>query len=167
MFGVECTVSVRGRIMTDKKRIILNCMICICLCFIWGNSLLSREQSAAISDAVCGMVKTLLGLPLEDAPDAVVSSSFIIRKLAHLSEFCILSILFCARVNVKKLFTGLSTFSFVLTAAVASIDETIQIFSNRGAAVRDVLIDCIGAAVGLAVWLAVVRSKRRRRLRFW
>ena len=41
-----------------------------------------------------------------------------------------------------------------MAAAAACLDETIQIFSNRGNSIKDVLLDCCGAAFGIfAVWL--------------
>lgn len=148
--------------MTDKKRIILDCLIVACVCFIWGNSMLSRENSAAISDAVCRAVRTLFGLSPEDPPDAVVSTGFVIRKLAHFSEYCVLSVLICARLGVKKFINKATAVSFAASAIIASTDETIQIFSNRGAAVRDVLIDCTGVLTGIILWLIIVFYNRER-----
>lgn len=100
----------------------------------------------------------------------------LVRKLAHFVEFgalgCELALLTVLRKRVRLqpvincLFIGL---------AVAVIDETIQIISNRGSQVSDVLLDFSdvlldfsGAVTGIVFvllirWLVVaIRRKRRR-----
>ena len=49
---------------------------------------------------------------------------------------------------------------------VAVCDETIQIFTNRGSAVRDVLIDTVGfvtgvALAGLIIYLIIIVRKKK------
>ena len=67
-----------------------------------------------------------------------------IRKLAHFTEFFMLglwSALFVLLLKKKKGgFIALLPFGLI----VALLDETVQIFSNRGSSVKDVWIDAAG-----------------------
>lgn len=91
----------------------------------------------------------------------------LVRKLAHFAEFgllgCELAALLVVRDRVGSqdiancLFAGLSA---------ALIDETIQLFTNRGSQVQDVWLDFAGvcSGIGLAlVILAISRLVARRR----
>lgn len=89
----------------------------------------------------------------------------LVRKLGHFMEFSLLGAemagLLIARRRlrfqgfVNCLFAGLS---------VAVIDETIQIFSQRGSQVQDVLLDFAGAFFGLLLIIVIhqiVRAFRK------
>lgn len=139
--------------MTEKKRIFA-VLIALVLIFIWGNSLLSKEVSGAISDFI---QYNIFGFSGGAAPGEVNSTP--IRKLAHFGEFAALGALFALAFSEKaKRYLR----AFFFSAAAACLDETIQIFSHRGNSIKDVALDCCGAAFGIfAVWLAV-RVKRRK-----
>lgn len=84
---------------------------------------------------------------------------FLLRKCAHFSEYLILGVLVMlsvqrSRVHYKAL-TGI-----VLCALVASVDEMIQLFVNgRSGQISDVLLDSVGAAVGICVLIGVRRLR--------
>ena len=69
-----------------KKRVLLLILIVLTLLFIWGNSLLSREQSSDESAWVMHLVTPLL--------EAFVGkgnvTEHLVRKLAHFTEFAML-----------------------------------------------------------------------------
>ena len=142
-----------------KKKTIYIVLFCLILCFIWGNSLLSREVSGAISHFVADIFGGDQG--------ATEEGHHFVRKLAHFSEFAALGAVFLLLTGeytsdrVKRAFSA----AFV-GAFVPLCDETIQIFSGRGSALTDVWIDVAGYATGailtVAVILLVLRVTSRR-----
>ena len=76
---------------------------------------------------------------------------FLIRKAGHFTEFFVLGIfsmltIFQTKIRLKKI-QGLS-----FCAVIATMDETIQLFVNgRSGQVSDVVLDSVGALVGIAV----------------
>lgn len=97
-----------------------------------------------------------------------------VRKLAHFSEFGLLGFLsawLISYVNRRKHWVKpwlewcLPTVFCLLYAAS---DEIHQIFSNRGASVKDVMIDFAGAVTGILLLraiLGITRAAKRRRER--
>lgn len=137
---------------------VVTLLICLTVGFIWGNSLPSKAQSSKTSTGVYAAVKPMLDLVF--GVDKVSHGTF--RKMAHFSEFFLLG----AEVNLlyllifgfdwKKCYLVL-LFGFV----VAVIDETIQIFTGRGAAVIDVIIDYSGYFTTCAIFvlIGIIRKK--------
>lgn len=74
--------------------------------------------------------------------------SFIIRKLAHISEYFVLAILWCSflkELNVRRYLL----YGFILTVIYAGFDEFHQLFVlDRSGSVIDVGIDAFGALLG-------------------
>ena len=127
--------------MKNKKLIII--AIAAALVFIWGNSLLSREASQLLSDSVqSGLIQISGG----DTSGKV--NSAVLRKVAHFCEFAALGGLWALLFREKK--KGFFK-AFLFSAACAALDETIQIFSNRGSSLSDVILDCFGAGFGVLV----------------
>jgi len=133
--------------MSEKRkarlRIALRVLLIATVCFIWGNSLLSRADSAAFSGKVAAWLRSI-GIPLKD--------DSLLRKLAHFVEFSVLGCEVTMLLRLRGL-KGLQNFSYsALTAFfIAAADETIQIFSGRGAQLSDVLLDFTGAVTGIVV----------------
>ncbi len=137
-----------------KNKRILALLIALILVFIWGNSLLSKEVSGAISDFI---QYNIFGFSGGGANGTVNSTP--IRKLAHFTEFAALGAAF-ALIFFDKVRRYLRAFCFA--AAAACLDETIQIFSHRGNSIKDVALDCCGAAFGIfIVWIASRRNKTK------
>ncbi len=100
---------------------------------------------------------------------------FLIRKAGHLCEYAVLCILFWWALfspgkddpapGVRPWWHR-PAFAVALAACFAATDEFHQSFvPTRGASVEDVLIDTVGAALGLSLFLAaahVFHSIRRR-----
>lgn len=121
------------------------------LLFIWGQSLLPRELSAEESGwFTTHIINPLLGLFGLSVKGALV------RKLAHVTEYIMLSILLTVlfRCNVKRVLS--------LGFAAAFLDESIQILSKRGSLIQDVWIDLIGILIGygLATLAMLIWGKR-------
>ena len=141
---------------TRKRRLsaLLIVLIALTLCFIWGNSLLDREESAEISGGLMQWI-TELGIPMED--------DLPLRKLAHFVEFGLLG---CELALLIRLRRGLDRSGVILAACAAffaaAADETIQHFSGRSAEVSDVLLDLSGALTGILLIACLIFRKRKR-----
>ena len=134
-------------IATQKRLRLSQWLICLILCFIWGNSLLPGEVSGRISD----WVKEILAFLLPGEIPGVTSGGGLLRKIAHFSEFAALGAALVWRFGMleKRKFPALA-YSF----GAACVDETIQCFvPDRGPGIRDVVIDTCGAAAGIGLLL--------------
>ena len=142
---------------TRLRLLLCSGLVAAWLCVIWGNSLLSGEESSQVSGWAGQILEKLLPFINMDADGAML----ILRKLGHLSEFAILGGL------LMWLFGMLGRkpwLPFVCGVAAACVDETIQLSSpGRCGCVTDVLIDAAGVAVGVGVLLLCGRIKRKRK----
>ena len=134
-------------IRTDRRLRISTWLLVGILAFIWGNSLMPGEISGAISDWVKGLLSHILPQGPEEE-----SGSFLVRKLAHFTEFAALGATLGWRfgmLNKGKLRP------FVWGVLAASVDETIQRFvPDRGPSVWDVCLDSCGVLTGIVLlWL--------------
>ena len=78
--------------------------------------------------------------------------SFIIRKLAHFTEYLILGLL-VANMFTKNNINNLYLISIILCIIYATSDEIHQIFvPGRACQIRDVLIDSIGSITGVYLY---------------
>ena len=149
-------------------------LLILTLAFIWGNSLLSRELSGAISDGIMEVMNAAaekLGLGPDfftfmadvDGDGTEEPTSHIVRKMAHVTEFTVLGALVWLKLSGKEKRFLLSV---CLGTAAGAVDETLQIFSHRGSQVKDVLIDGLGVLLGAALMrlAAGIRQKNRNRI---
>ena len=147
--------------MIAKGRMKLcSCLLTANLLFIWGNSLLPANISGAIS----GWVKDLLWfLALEG--NAADAGDNLVRKTAHLLEFCLLGCLLSWLFGMLRQ----TKWAFALPAfgcgcLVACLDEMLQYFApGRSPGITDVIIDISGVALGMILFLAghLIRKKRK------
>ena len=141
------------------KKKIISCVLIILsvlwIIFIFSNSLENAEESGEKSSWVYNIVSKVF-------PNITV---FIIRKLAHFTEFAILGVLFASTYfsfTLPRCFETPKTNLYSLLAipavfAIACTDESLQRFSEgRHAAFSDVLIDSAGGVCGIAAILALV-----------
>ena len=90
----------------------------------------------------------------------------VIRKAAHVAEYCVFSVLLLRGVRGKesgwRWTWGLATLAML--AGYAALDEVHQLFvASRGASGWDVLLDTFGGAVGQAAarWWAKRKESRK------
>ncbi len=141
-----------------KKKIIYGTIFALMLCFIWGNSMLSREMSGAISHFIADILGGEQG--------ATEEGHFLLRKAAHFTEYLALGIITWLFFGT---FTGdrfkLSVSCGLVGVLAPLIDETIQMFSDRGSALADVWIDISGFFVGFVAAALVIyifeKAKKR------
>ncbi len=107
----------------NRKRLwntLLGVLLVLTLCFIWGNSLLSRENSAAFSGKVVELLTPIFSSLSMEGPD-----EHVIRKLAHFTEYAILGLELAALFFINR---GRSLksigYSALCALAAASADET-------------------------------------------
>ena len=141
---------------------LLGLLILLTLGFIWGNSLKSIPESQEISlsylDRLSPFLDTVFG------PGRI--TDHILRKTAHFCEFALLG----AELRLLFLLLGQQGLQGLMNALFAGLaagvaDETIQIFSQRGSRVADVVLDFSGAVFGALVIALITRLCRRRRRR--
>ena len=149
--------------MSEKKRkVLIAVLICLCIAtvaFIWGNSMLDREESSNVSGSVLDALEPIIRfLGINSDGDRWL------RKLAHFTEFGALGaeLLFLAAVKRKSGFQTASNCAFA-SLLVALTDETIQLASGRGSQVPDVLLDFAGALTGILIAWLICRLIRKHR----
>ena len=147
----------KGRIKIILKALALVLWCVVIFMFSANNADESNKQSNAVFNAVIEFVN-----PVYDSLDTTAqaeykdTATFIIRKLAHFSEYALLGILaFINFSKVKKLgYRGLFS------------NEIHQLFvPGRAGQVRDVLIDTSGAVAGilLAILIRKIWLKSREK----
>ncbi|MBP5165802.1 MAG: VanZ family protein [Oscillospiraceae bacterium] len=146
---------------TERRRnIVITVLIVFTLAFIWGNSLMSTDNSDGLSRWILRHIfngKFITG--------DFDSGNHILRKCAHFTEFAFLAFLLCLRFRARRHYWSFGAFAF----AAAAADETIQLFTGRGAQLKDVLLDCFGALFGILIAVilhsALTKRKRSRKAR--
>ena len=134
-------------IATAKRLRLSQWLICLILCFIWGNSLLPGEISGRVSD----WVKELLAFLLPGEVPGVTSGGGLLRKIAHFTEFACLGAALVWRFGMLE---KRKILALAWGFGTACVDETIQLFvPDRGPAIRDVLIDTCGVFAGILLLL--------------
>ena len=138
----------------------LTVLILLTLVLIWGHSLLGREASSEES----GFVMELLEPVLEMVVGEGNVTEFLVRKLAHFTEFFVLGLevltFFAYR---KSLFPQAFLLALTHGFFAAFLDETIQIFSGRGPMIQDVWLDVCGFAVGASLMLGIMVWTKHRK----
>ncbi len=134
----------------------------VMVAFIWSNSLVPGSGSSSLSLAVTDALRSFVGsLGL---PTAWITN-FLVRKAAHFTEYLVLGVLATRAFDpgYRGARAALVPLAIFLVLA-PSIDETIQLFvADRSGQVTDVMLDCCGAATGVALSYMLSRLARSRR----
>jgi len=142
-----------------KRRLALLIAIILTLAFIWGNSLLNREQSSDESAWVLQLVTPILELFIGKGS----VTEHLVRKLAHFTEFSLLGFeLFFWFSAVREKGKEILLLAMAHGLFAALTDETIQLFSARGSQVQDVWLDFAGATTGASFALLIISLVRKR-----
>jgi len=150
-------------LLTEMKKKIILVYIILCLCFIWGQSMLPGSESAQES----GFVLERIVHPFEEHLFGQASSTEgQVRKAAHVFEYMMLSLGLSAFFAMRAKERGEKTARWMFSAFSAGlftalIDETVQLFSGRGSMVSDVWIDGIGVFLGIAIIWIIERIRRK------
>lgn len=145
-----------------KYFIAVCCCVVIVVMFIWGQSIVTFENSVNESQFLLKFVR-----PIYEAVFGVGTlDGYTWRKLAHVIEFFVLGVfasllaLILVKLLWKKQFGVITVFmailsSEILCVTVAIIDELIQTTNNRHPQVSDVILDSIGALVAIILTTAI------------
>ena len=136
-------------------------IVALIVAFIWGNSLLPQTQSRQESDFVLRILQSIFRLDIDRE-----TASHLVRKAAHFTEYALLGVSAAALFLSRRRGIQSAVNAMSLCLAVAVLDESIQLLSQRGSQVQDVLLDFSGAAAGLLIFLALsglFRIFRRRK----
>ena len=129
---------------------------------IFAFSLQSADVSSEVSSGLGKMLlETFVPELLEElenmSGDQLGLLHHLLRKCAHFTEYFVLGVLMMLTL-LQMLFKKKAAIGIGLSMLVASVDETIQLFvPGRSGQVTDVLLDTIGAGVGIAVAYVMVR----------
>lgn len=145
---------------TARRLKVCACLLAAILLFIWGNSLLPASVSAAFS----GWIRELIWfLPSGEA--AQKHGEGLLRKLAHVSEFCTLGVLLCWLFAMLRK----NPWAFLLPTLgcgclTACIDEALQCFvPGRSPGLTDVGIDLLGVILASALFSLVTVIKKKKK----
>jgi VanZ family protein len=133
------------------------------LIFVGSTDVLSAEQTSRF------LVPFLLWLGPQISIATITTIHFALRQLGHLAEYAILAaLLWCALrstlISVRSI--AIAGLVFFASAVFAASDEFHQSFVPvRTASLKDAMIDICGAAIALA--LCVALRRRRRAARRW
>lgn len=147
------------------------------MCVIFAFSAQNNEESSAVSESLSFRMVSSTGHffhwnldegQLREIADTI---EYFVRKVAHMSEFAILSILLFIWLGLweMSLFRR-GTTAFLATSLYAASDEFHQLFvPGRAGLVSDALIDSLGALLGVIVFILLVKlaqvlkSRKQRR----
>jgi VanZ family protein len=138
-------------------------LVWIAVIFIGSSDLMSAEHTSRL------LVPLLLWLKRDITAEAIAQIHFLLRKCAHLTEYGILAIILWRAIDrgtdltikISMLYMSL----FFAAALIAGADEFYQSFKpSRTASTGDVLIDIIGAMIGLAICFALGARKNLRKI---
>lgn len=138
-----------------KKLLII--LLVLVLAFIWGNSCMTVADSRDESSRVMDLLKPFLEIFVGKGNVTL----HLVRKLAHFTEFAALG-------SILALLLPLTWRGRLLGAScgllAGFLDETIQVFSDRGDQISDVWLDFSGALFGLLVFTLLCLLVRRIKL---
>ena len=142
---------ISGRMKKTRKVLLI--IILVTIAVIWGQSMLNMEDSSTESSWVMNLVTPVLEIFVGRGN----VTEFIVRKIAHFTEYFVLGLEL--ELYLKRKWLLAAGVGFV----VAFMDETIQMFSGRGPLISDVWLDFFGcitavAVVGCVMW--IIKKKR-------
>ena len=113
--------------------------------FIGSTDLLSAEHTSRY-------IGPFLRWFAPNISDATIASvQMVVRKCAHLGEYAILAALLYRALRQYR--ARMFAIAFIIAALYAALDEFHQSFvATRTASPWDVLIDCVGAVIGLTIY---------------
>ncbi len=150
-------------------RVVLPVGILLCTLLVWGQSLMPKETSAVVSQKVEQVIvskpETEDKLTVQPTwwskyftlPNHPLGPAFFIRKGAHLAEFALLGVLWCACGKVYR-----RRWIWLLGLPTGAIDECLQLLSHRGALVADVVIDVAGYLIGCGLVALIALLWRKK-----
>lgn len=155
--------------MITRKKAILFILLFGLLAFIFCMSAKPVDQSADMSYKIdrwiCGIfIDEYEELPAQQQMAAALRLDFWVRKTAHCLEYFALgSLLFLASGFLFRKTRTRGAAAFLAGTGYAVLDEIHQYFvPGRSCELRDMLIDAVGVAAGIAAATVIVYRKRKK-----
>jgi VanZ family protein len=145
--------------MLNKYRIFLSwTLVVVWMILIYMLSAQPVDQSSHLSS---GITEFIMGTTMEHAQ--FQRQDHLVRKNAHLFNYMILGMLVMNAMRRSGMsWSKAIALVFGLCALFAASDEFHQLFvPGRGAAGKDVLIDSLGALIGISLYGLIARMGRR------
>lgn len=151
-----------------RKKAILILLIAWVVTVAIGIFLFSSQTGEESGEVSKGLMENVFAFLQLDA-ESEENLHHLIRKAAHMTEYAVLSasvcVLFFYLEDTKRWKSasrlGMMGYAWIFSVLFAVTDEIHQAFvPGRGPAAKDVLLDAVGAALGIAVIYAVYRYKR-------
>jgi VanZ family protein len=155
--------------LISYSRIFLIVVIICTLSFTFYQSTLSPDESTEVSNGVSDAIEPII--PSDTPTGSYVHTN--LRKIAHFIEFAALGTEIALFVilylptwgSTPRRKLGFVLHSYLVAPITALLDETIQVFTDRGPSITDVWIDTAGfvsfATLLYLIYLAVVLVRRR------
>ncbi len=116
----------------------------------------SSEESGYWATYLIPILKMFVGEKL--------ATEYLVRKLAHFSEYAVFGFIVSLRVRQsQKLDIKLIGKAEGASFLTAFLDESIQVVSGRGPMITDVWIDSLGAFTGILICSLIVFVAERRK----
>ncbi|MCH1939895.1 VanZ family protein [Holdemania massiliensis] len=130
--------------------------------FIFSNSAASASTSNGMSLTVSEWVRPVLNtVGLHPETDFL---NFVIRKLAHFSEYALLGVLIGLAYRLQPWSWMKGKVALLPFFIIPVLDENLQRFSSgRSCELRDMLIDSAGMAVGMMLVMALLMILSNRK----
>ena len=140
----------------NKIRIFKLLLVIAWMVFIFLLSGSLGSKSGSLSAGTIGTIRDYLPSLSEQL------ATLLARKSAHILMYAVLGILLTSLLRDYKLGRrALVAYALVVATLYASLDEINQYFvGGRSSSPRDVAIDVLGAAVGIAIYFAVIKIAR-------
>ena len=131
-------------------------LIWLAIIFIGSTDLMSAEHTSRIIGPILRWFNPAVSL------ETIAKVQFLVRKTAHLTEYAVLAILIwrALRLGARWQLKMSILLASLVCALFAVSDEFHQSFvPTRTASPIDVMIDIIGALIGLTICVAVAKRK--------
>ena len=137
-------------------------LVALMVIFIFSNSAASAGTSNGRSRTVSEWVRPVLNtVGLHPETDFL---NFVIRKLAHFSEYALLGVLIGLAYRLQPWSWMKGKVALLPFFIIPVLDENLQRFSSgRSCELRDMLIDSAGMAVGMMLVIAVLMMLSNRK----
>jgi VanZ family protein len=137
----------------------LPALLWLALVLVASSDLMSGQQTSRIIGPL------LRWLMPNVTPETIATLQFGVRKIAHVTEYAILAALLtrAARAGAERLVWAHVVVALAIAATCAISDEFHQsLLASRHGTVTDVMLDLLGALIGVALYW---RFTRRRKVR--
>ncbi|MBQ4282501.1 MAG: VanZ family protein [Lachnospira sp.] len=151
------------------KKIAVWIPVIVLACFIFGFSAQDGVASGGLSRKVAAFLVDMADATgwvdvAESERDSVIESiQYPVRKLAHMSEYALLTVLTYIALAVDGISKGKRWWLALLGAILfACTDEFHQLFvPGRAGMITDVLIDSVGCIIGVLMCITTVSIKSK------